>query len=265
MSEMQTPRTDAAQENVQYIEARRAVYVVPVKLARILERENTALRQSITSHEATEKQLREENATLRQQLEQVTRDRDEAVRNHSIQYGVAIEALAHIHALREALESLVFQLEYVHSIDSYKSVWALWQNHHGPYKGPFYVDELNAAKRLLSSTTFKPVIELEKVKPLVDALKWNAGPAEGGENLWTDCDELLIAVPLASGKWDFAVVVINVCDGVAEMALPESGDSYDAWGLESISYWIHTKDIPKQFAALTTTRQWFEKPEGGKG
>jgi hypothetical protein len=51
--------------------------------------------------------------------------------------------------LREALIKLVNQLEALHASEDYRAVWCLSQIHNGPYTGPTYTAELNAAKARL--------------------------------------------------------------------------------------------------------------------
>jgi hypothetical protein len=52
--------------------------------------------------------------------------------------------------LREALENLVNKLTEIHGNSEYQSVWIMSQMHNGPYVGPSYEGELNAAKAALA-------------------------------------------------------------------------------------------------------------------
>jgi len=52
--------------------------------------------------------------------------------------------------LSNALGKLVRRLDAVHSDPSYVGVWALAQNHVGPYKGLTYEKELNEARQALA-------------------------------------------------------------------------------------------------------------------
>lgn len=62
-----------------------------------------------------------------------------------------IESLkARLAALEESLSNLVSRLQYVHNDGIYQSVWLFSQLHHGPYKGPTYTKELDAAIEALS-------------------------------------------------------------------------------------------------------------------
>lgn len=65
---------------------------------------------------------------------------------------LAAEWQAAAEAMREATESLVTQMELVHGNAAYQSVWELWQNHFGYYKGPQYGAEFLKAKSALSLT-----------------------------------------------------------------------------------------------------------------
>lgn len=67
-------------------------------------------------------------------------------------------------------------------------------------------------------------------------IKWEKGPSEGGENSWTDGDNLLVAIPLSSGKWEFHVINILADDGHAD-AVEDFG-----WSLVDIAYWCKIED-----------------------
>ena len=54
---------------------------------------------------------------------------------------------AKVKSQAEALNGLVHRLDEVHADPAYQSVWTLSQLHNGPYKGPQYVEELEAARR----------------------------------------------------------------------------------------------------------------------
>ena len=59
------------------------------------------------------------------------------------------EAADEIARLRAALKKLIERLDFVHEDPAYLSVWTVNQFHVGPYQGPTYVDELEAARRAL--------------------------------------------------------------------------------------------------------------------
>lgn len=82
---------------------------------------------------------------------------------------------------------------------------------------------------------------------------WTKGPALGGENIWQDGDQLLIAVDTNAG-WEFAIVNISA-DEVAHMTEPGSGDAYTDWDFESISYWTHASRLPETFDAPSLAAQ----------
>lgn len=54
--------------------------------------------------------------------------------------------------LETALRRLVNRLEEIHADKSYQSVWTINQIHVGPYTGPTYAKEFEAARAALSST-----------------------------------------------------------------------------------------------------------------
>jgi hypothetical protein len=51
--------------------------------------------------------------------------------------------------LSTALSALVNKLDQIHEDPAYKSVWIIHQMHVGPYRGPTYVAELDAARAAL--------------------------------------------------------------------------------------------------------------------
>jgi hypothetical protein len=69
-----------------------------------------------------------------------------AILNHNIIRAEAAEAT--IAELRAALARLVDRLDFIHDDDKFKSVWIVNQLHVGPYTGPTYEAELNAARAL---------------------------------------------------------------------------------------------------------------------
>jgi hypothetical protein len=67
-------------------------------------------------------------------------------------YGITIEEkrlLGELKRHRMALERLVSQLDAVHNDSRYAAVWEMYAIHGNEYSGPFYKDELAAAKRVL--------------------------------------------------------------------------------------------------------------------
>ncbi len=53
---------------------------------------------------------------------------------------------------RAALRDLVARLDAVHADSAYLSVWTIAQIHVGPYRGPTYVEALDAARRVLAAS-----------------------------------------------------------------------------------------------------------------
>ena len=54
-----------------------------------------------------------------------------------------------ISTLEAALRGLVDRLDIVHADSKYRAVWTLHMIHNGPYDGPKYKDELDAARKAL--------------------------------------------------------------------------------------------------------------------
>lgn len=58
---------------------------------------------------------------------------------------------------RKALQDLVDALQRVHDSDAHRGVWTLYAVHGGKYPGPFYSEEFEGAKLLLSRVAAPPV------------------------------------------------------------------------------------------------------------
>src|SRR4030095_1692932 len=68
-----------------------------------------------------------------------------------VAYDAGVEAERAAHArLREALRRLVTRLDAVHADEAYSGVWVLHQAYVGPYAGPTYTAELDAARAALA-------------------------------------------------------------------------------------------------------------------
>ena len=52
---------------------------------------------------------------------------------------------------REALQNLVERLDEIHAHPEFKSVWTMYAVHGGQYRGPTWVDALEAARVVLKS------------------------------------------------------------------------------------------------------------------
>ena len=66
----------------------------------------------------------------------------------------AIESLvAENERMREALKGLVERLLLIHDDPQYIAVWTIFQTHCGPYRGPQYVRELEAALTALEGAS----------------------------------------------------------------------------------------------------------------
>lgn len=61
----------------------------------------------------------------------------------------AIEQAA-VRPWREALGNLIKKLDHVHDSEAYLAHWMAGHVHIGPYQGPTYKDELEAARALLA-------------------------------------------------------------------------------------------------------------------
>lgn len=53
--------------------------------------------------------------------------------------------------LAEALRNLVTRLDFIHADPTYAGVWQISQLHFGPYTGPTYTAELDAARAALAA------------------------------------------------------------------------------------------------------------------
>lgn len=90
------------------------------------------------------------------------------------------------------------------------------------------------------------------------SLEWHKGPALGGIGtagclkdgtaLWWDGELLLIVVDLGAGDMEIALVSISCDCDYFSVTDSTTGDSYDAWGPESWSWWAkiggETKNLP---------------------
>lgn len=63
-----------------------------------------------------------------------------------------LATVAALYELRTALGNLIKQLDFVHGSPEFRSVWTVSHIHVGPYDGPKYEDELNAARVALKPT-----------------------------------------------------------------------------------------------------------------
>lgn len=59
------------------------------------------------------------------------------------------ERLRKAEAVAEALDVLVSRLLVIHDDPTYTTVWMLYDMHMGPYRGPTYTQELDAARAAL--------------------------------------------------------------------------------------------------------------------
>lgn len=58
-------------------------------------------------------------------------------------------------AIKLVLKNLVDQIDSVHNDSRYQSVWMMYNIHGGIYNGPFYKDEMEAAKDILNKLEHK--------------------------------------------------------------------------------------------------------------
>jgi hypothetical protein len=71
-----------------------------------------------------------------------------------LEAAAAIESLvAENERMREALKGLVERLLLIHDDPQYIAVWTIFQTHCGPYRGPQYVRELEAARTALEGAS----------------------------------------------------------------------------------------------------------------
>ena len=57
--------------------------------------------------------------------------------------------------IKATLKALVERLDFVHETPAYKSVWVINHLHVGPYSGPTYEAELNAAREAVRRLTLE--------------------------------------------------------------------------------------------------------------
>lgn len=114
--------------------------------------------------------LRRHNEELQRELA-VWRDEDgrEAKYEHVSQR--CTKAESERDALRAALEKLIKRLDFVHADGMYQSVWTLHQIHMGPYHGPRYVNELDAARAALAAEPSEPAAPAPDLRAAWTAMK----------------------------------------------------------------------------------------------
>lgn len=67
-----------------------------------------------------------------------------------------------VDTLVEVLRSFVTKLDIIHADPQYMNVWHCAHNHIGPYRGPQYIDESEAARDTLASLNPQPAKPSEK-------------------------------------------------------------------------------------------------------
>lgn len=83
-----------------------------------------------------------------------TRDVAKRINPDGPEAAAAIERLvADNEQMREALKGLVERLLLIHDDPQYIAVWTIFQTHCGPYRGPQYVRELEAARTALEGAS----------------------------------------------------------------------------------------------------------------
>lgn len=124
--------------------------------SRSLERQLNEANAKLAAKDAIIEQRTNEANLATKTAEGLLRERDIANERHASAVNRADTALSRLSRMREALEGLVSRLLVIHQDPSYQAVWTSWQIHGGRYQGPFYVDELAAARKALSDDSVAP-------------------------------------------------------------------------------------------------------------
>ena len=173
------------------------------------------------------------------------------------------------------LDALITRLEFIHESPEYKNVWICSHNHLGPYTGPKYVKELEAAKEALSDTAGQELLdELTAAKELLREIR------DGEVNAQDEADKFLrdhqpSALSLASARVKALEDALGWASSEAKGRLPDwfhdllKGDATPVNDAETLAEMFHETYERRAGEFGYKTREasavpWRDVPENNK-